>query len=219
MDTSGREAKFAETIHKAWERACQTYLKESRLDEDSEDWKLILNTKDPQQVIDIINEAWAKRKSKDRTSSQQVVDVIDETPESKDDPSPSTPKSKKPAVKRILNRLVRRSESAFRKSAEVANTSQSYIEKRSDLKPRLSGNAPKGKGVIDDGAELTDAALAISQSDTLKTIVDGVEKFSGALQHLVSISQVVRSLFLLFLNSSGPHMYQSHWVVFGCSSR
>jgi len=60
------------------------------------------------------------------------------------------------------------------------------------LKQKLSRNPPKGKAVVDHGAALTDAIAGASESDILKTVVDAVEKFSGALQNLVNISQVVR---------------------------
>jgi len=60
MDTSGpepeRQAKFAQTIKHAWQTACQTYLKESGLDENSDEWKFILDMKESQQVVDVINE-------------------------------------------------------------------------------------------------------------------------------------------------------------------
>ena len=40
-----RKAKFEKTMEGAWKKACQIYLKESGLDEDSQEWKAILATK------------------------------------------------------------------------------------------------------------------------------------------------------------------------------
>jgi len=204
MSTSGpepeRQAKFAQTITKALQKACQTYLKESGLDENSEDWKRILATEDPQQVVDVINATWAQRNTQGDTHNDGTHK--DSTPEDDTHRMPSSaPKSTKrdykAVTKRIFNRAIGRKESGhiLRHPADISTpnvSTQSYIDTRSDLKQKLSRNPPKGKAVVDHGAALTDAIAGASESDILKTVVDAVEKFSGALQNLVNISQVVR---------------------------
>ena len=201
-----RQAKFQQAITKAWEEACQLYLKESRLDNNSAEWKFILDTNDAQQVIHVLTETWAMRSSKDDTL------FVGSPPKNRGVMARATQK-----VARSIGR--RESGRILRQPADGANTPQSTIDERSELKQRLSGNPPKGKAAVDSGAELTDVVLAASQSDTLKTIVDGIEKFSDALQNLVSISQVVCSLlFVSVLKHSGRHMFQLLWVVCGFSS-
>jgi len=69
---------------------------------------------------------------------------------------------------------------------------------------RLSGDPPKGKEVVDDGAELIDSILAVNQSDTLKTVVDGVEKFSQALQNLVTRIAQRNDIYILTMEA-GSH--------------
>ena len=110
----------------------------------------------------------------------------------------STPETKKKGIKasfkRVSNRLIGRKESGHilrQPAADTNDASQSDIDKRSDLEQKLSGKPPKSKGLVDAGEEGINTILSVSQSDALKTIVDEVEKFSGALQNLASLCQVV----------------------------
>lgn len=179
-----RKAKFEKTMEEAWKKACQIYLKESGLDEDSHEWKAILTTHSSQEVIDILNETWEKRKSHPEDDSQFV--------------GSSMPKSKtkgfKASIKRVSNPVIGRKESGHilrQPAADTNDASQSDIDKRTDLKQKLSGKPPKGKGLVDAGEEGINTILSVTKSDALKTIVDQVEKFSGVLQDLASLSQVV----------------------------
>jgi hypothetical protein len=179
-----RKAKFEKTMAEAWKKACQIYLKESGLDEDSHEWKAILATESSQDVIDILNETWEKWKSHSDDDSQFV--------------GSSMPKSKtkgfKALIKPVFNRVIDRKESGRILRQPAVNTndaSQSDIDKRTKLKQKLSRNPPKGKGLVDAGEEGINTILSVTKSDALKTIVDQVEKFSGVLQDLASLSQVV----------------------------
>src|SRR5271154_701365 len=193
-----RKAKFEKTMEEAWRKACQIYLKESGLDEDSQEWRAILATKSSQEVSDILIETWEKRKRRSENDSQFVGSS---TPETKT-------KGIKASFKRVSNRLIGRKESGHilrQPAADTNDASQSDIDKRSDLKQKLSGKPPKGKGLIDAGEEGINTVLSVCKSDALKTIVDQVEKFSGALQNLASLSQVVSlpiSLHVLWLGGT-----------------
>ena len=196
---TGRKAKFEKTIEEAWKKACQTYLKESGLDEDSPEWKAILATKCSQEVIDILNETWGNRKSHFKDDSQFVGSST--TPDSK------TPKGFRASLKRVSNRFIGRKDPGHilrLPAADKNAASQSVIDKRVDLKQKLSGKPPKGKGLVDAGAEGINIISSASQSDALKTIVDQVESFSGALQDLVSLCQpVTLPIFLHLLRLGG----------------
>jgi hypothetical protein len=215
MDQKKREtegkARFATTMEEAWKNACQIYLKESGLDEESEEWKAILATKSSEDVVDILKETWEKRKSHVEDGSHFV--------------GSSTPDSKKTgfkvSLKRVSNRLIGRKQEGRilrLRTADKNDVSQSNIDKRADLKLKLSGKTPKGKGVLDAGEEGIDKFLSASQSDALKTVIDRVEKFSGALQNVASLCQPVITPISSLIFRWHP-TFLLPWVAFICFSR
>jgi hypothetical protein len=72
FEIASQETKFAATIKKAWQKACDVYLKESSLKVDSEEWTFINDTKDPSQIIQVITETWPKHKSSTATATDST---------------------------------------------------------------------------------------------------------------------------------------------------
>jgi hypothetical protein len=111
---------------------------------------------------------------------------------------PKPKKSGRAAITRLPHWRIRRKESGRiirQPNADTNIASPSVIDKMVDLQQKLSGKPHKGKNLIDGGEEGTDAILRIStMTNTSETIVDQVEKFSGALQNVASLFQPVRCL-------------------------
>jgi hypothetical protein len=207
------KAKFAKAMEEAWKKACAIYLKASGLDQDSQEWSAILATESAKEVIDIITATWEKRKTEAKGDSQFVGLPSSESKE----------KSFKSSIKRDANRFIGLKESGrilHLPAAATIDSSQTNIDKRVDLKQKLSGNTSRGEGLIDAGEEGINIVVGAFDSDGLKTIVSQVEKFSGTLQQLANLcAPVIFTLLFASLTIRWHRMCLVHWVAFVCSSR
>ena len=93
MRTS-RKTKFAETIQKAWKKACEIYLRESGLKEGSAEWTFINDTNDPSQIVEVINETWAHHYTRSTTAGPEPAHYVS-----------SSSAAKKTGFKAVTNRF------------------------------------------------------------------------------------------------------------------
>jgi Cft2 family RNA processing exonuclease len=181
FETASQETKFAATIKKAWQRACDIYLKESGLKVDSEEWAFIIDTKDPSQLIQVITETRAKHNSSTVTATDSTQYVAS-----------SSSAKKTGRFKATFNSVIGRKESGrILVKPSAIQTQHSYVDERSSRIEKLSGKPSKSKAIATTGLEVTTQVQGLVDSEKLKNVVDTVLKFSDGLQRLADISAVV----------------------------
>ena len=181
VETKPRKTKFATAIENAWKKARETYLSESGLRENSEEWKYIMETNDFSQVEEVINETWAKYNNPSGGVSPEPAQPVKST-------------VKKRGLKARLTKLISRKESGkiYVQPEPKGVVSQGFnIESRLQLEQKLLGRSSKGGNIIDAGLQIADKVHAVTRSEKLKTVVNVTLKFSNSLQRLTGISEVV----------------------------
>lgn len=182
MEATSNQTKFAATIQKAWEKACDIYLKESGLKADSEEWKFIKDTKNPHQIIEVITNTWTHYTKQSTTTTTEPTQHI----------ASSSKVKKETGFKATFNRVIgRKPTGKILVQSSAIQHHQSHVDERSALVEKISGKRSKGKAIATTGLEITTQLQTITNSDTLKTVVDTVVKFSGGLQQLADMSAVV----------------------------
>jgi hypothetical protein len=182
---------FAATMEDAWKEACNTYLTESGLEKDSEEWKFIMETKESSQIIQVINATWANYNnpvaaadSAGHVSSPQFV--TSSSPAAKKD-------GLKARVKHGFNKMLGRKESGkiLRQPEQSTTVNQPSYMERLQFEQKVSGKPSKVRDATEAGLQLTEAVEAMNGSESIKTVVDCVLKFSNGLQPLVTLSDTV----------------------------
>lgn len=188
---------FALTMEKAWREACTTYLTESGLKEDSEEWIFIMETEHFSQIIDVVNETWAdynnpvgQASSAPASSPQFVI-------------TSSTHIGKKidfkAKVKRGFNRAFGKKESGkifLQPQFSPTAIEPSYIDQHLQLEKKLSGRPSSARNAIEMGLQLTDQTRTMERSENIKTVVATVLQFTDGLHSLVSVSELVSSVII-----------------------
>ena len=185
-----RKAEFAAAIEEGWKKACETYLSESGLKEDSEEWKFIKETKHFSQITDIINETWADYNNPAGCDSSEPAHFV--TASSHDVKTIGF----KAIVKSRFNKIIGRKESGkifLQPQSSRSSIQPSYVDERLQLEQKLSGKPSKGQHVIETGLHITDQVEAMNGSQKLKIVVETVLKFSNNLETLVSGLELVSS--------------------------
>jgi hypothetical protein len=182
METTSSQTKFAATIQTAWGKACDIYLKESGLKVDSEEWKFIKDTKDPGQIIEVITNTWTHYTNQSTITTTAPTQYI----------AASSKPKKQTGFRATVNRMIgRKSTGNILVQSSAIQHGQSHVDERSALVEKMSGKHSKGKAIATTGLEITTQLQSITNSDTLKTVVDTVVKFSDGLQQLADMSAVV----------------------------
>lgn len=175
------------SIKDDWNKASETYLSESGLKEDSEEWKYIKETQTSSQIVEVINATWAHYNNPSGRSPSEPVQFVTSTPSVKN-------AGFRAGVKRKFNKLIGKKESGkiFVRPAET-EVQPAYIDHRLQLEQNLSGKPSTARKAIDVGLQLTDHIQTAAGSEKIKMMVNTVLKFSNQLQTLITISDLVIS--------------------------
>ena len=133
---------FAAAIEEGWRKACETYLSESGLKDDSEEWKFITETKHLSQIADIVNETWANYNHPVGDGSSESINFV--TTSSHNVKTTGL----KAVVKRRFNKIVGRKESGkifLQPQSSRSSIQPSYVDERIQLEQKLSGGPFKNR--------------------------------------------------------------------------
>jgi hypothetical protein len=181
ITTNPLKTKFAIAIENGWKKARETYLHESGLKEDSQEWKYIMETQHFSQIQEVLEETWAQHNNPTNRDSSEKAQFV-------------TPSVKNTGLKVRFNKFIGRKESGkiLRKpKSSGATPQQSDVDLRIQLEQKLAGKHSDLGKVVDVGQQIGDKAQATTGSEILKSLVDSVLNFSNNLQSLVGISELV----------------------------
>src|SRR5947207_13857528 len=100
--TADPKTSFAAAIKQGWERVCEEYLSQSDLENDSQEWKFVRDTRDPQQIINVIIEMWTQYQSRSKNSVESARFATSSAPQTT---------GLRARLKRCCNRIICRKES------------------------------------------------------------------------------------------------------------
>src|SRR5215471_1718328 len=167
VDIEDGKTKFAADIEKAWKQTCETYLSQSGIDKDSEEWKFVQDTEDPQQVIEVIIETWEHYRNPSKTPApEEVYSAASTSSTVRKTSSGLLARSKK-----HFNQLIRRKtlqETLIKPSSSAIRTPHSIIDDRAKLEQKLSAKSPKGTDVVETGLTVTGQLQAIGDSNNVE---------------------------------------------------
>jgi len=202
-DESPPETKFAKSIAEGWKRACETYLKESGLKDNSEEWKYIDETKNFSQnfsqIIEVLNATWAHYNS----PSDGAQFIVSQTPSVKHG-------GFRAGVKRKFNQLIGRKETG--KIFVQPETKVQPVYDRLQLEQKLLGKQSSVQDTIDTALQTIDQISNLEGSETIKTVVHTVVEFANILQPLATMSDLVGSLKSYLTLQVAPYASFAYYI-------